>query len=103
MKALIEQTLSLFPEYIDISDGEALEDNGFWSKNLSGAWYGAEDKNGDDTNDVSYMIWAIYRLLHRKSRASYLQGVYTVHLDSFSFQEIEREYDKVMAEVDASD
>ena len=102
-RSLMEHTLALFPDRIDISDGEARGDNGFWSKNLSDAWNGAEDKNGDEREDVGFMIWAIYRLLHSRSRENYLKGIYTVRPDEFSFREIEKEYREALEAADAAE
>ena len=98
IKSLIERALALFPDIIDISDGELRNDNGFFSTNLSDAWNGAEDKNGVTNNDVAYMIWAIYGLLHRKSRENYSKGIYTVNLSELSIDSIEKEYIKVKNE-----
>lgn len=95
IKLLIEHTLTLFPDSIDISDGELRNDNGFFSKNLANAWHGAEDRNGVIGNDVDLMIWAIFRFLHRKSRENYLKGIYTVTLNELSIYSIEKEYNKV--------
>ena len=100
IKALAEKTLALFPDIIDISDGEVMDDNGFFSKNLSDAWDKAEDRNGVTGNDVAFMIWAIFGLLHRKSRENYLKGIYTVTLNEISIESIEKEYKNVIEESD---
>ena len=92
IKLLIEHTLTLFPDSIDISDGELRNDNGFWSKNLSDAWHKAEDRNGVPGNDADFMIWAIYGLLHRKSRENYSNGIYKITLSEISIDSIEKEY-----------
>ena len=100
IKLLIETTLALFPDSIDISDGELLSGNGFFSKKLSDAWHCAEDRNGAMGNDVDFMIWAIFRLLHTKSRKNYSKGIYTVTLNEISIDSIENEYNKVIKESD---
>ena len=102
VQLLIKHTLTLFPDRIDISDGEVREE-GFWCKNLSTAWWEAEDKNGDDGNDVAFMIWAIYGLLHRKSRANYLKGIYTVALDELSWDSIKKEYCRVIEDAEQAE
>ena len=51
IEKLIQDTLKLFPEEIDISDGELRNDNGFFSQKLSKAWHSAEDKNAIAIND----------------------------------------------------
>lgn len=98
IKSLIEHTLTLFPDSIDISDGELRSGNGFFSKNLSDVWNKAEDKNGVAENDVFFMIWAIYGLLHRKSRENYSNSIYTVSLCDLSIAGIEKEYIQVINE-----
>ena len=100
VELLIKHTLTLFPNHIDISDGEVSSDNGFFSRNLSAVWWGAEDKNGNDYDDVAFMIWAIYGLLHRKSRENYLKGIYTVTLDELSLDSIEKAYRKAVEEAE---
>ena len=98
IKALAEKTLTLFPNVIDISDGELRDDNGFYSKNLSDAWHKAEAKNVITGNDVDFMIWAIFGLLHRKSRENYLKGIHKVTLKEISIESIEEEYKNVIKE-----
>ena len=95
IKSLIERASALFPDSIDVSDGELRSDNGFFSTNLSDVWHSAEDKNGVVGNDVDAMIWAIYGLLHRKSRENYLKGIHTISLNEIGFDNIEKEYFKV--------
>lgn len=95
IKSLMERALRLFPDSVNISDGEILSGNGFFSKNLSSAWHEAEDRNGAAGNNVDFMIWAIFRLLHRKSRENYLKGIYSVTLSEISIDSIEKEYNKV--------
>ena len=99
VQLLIKHTLTLFPDRIDISDGEESE-QGFWCKNISAAWWGAEDKNGNDYDDVAFMIWAIHRLLVKKSRENYLKGIYTVTLDEISLDSIEKEYHRVIEDAE---
>lgn len=98
INGLIENSLALFPVCIDISDGELLDDNGFLSKNLSDVWHQAEEKNSVTGNDVDFMIWAVYRLLHRKSRENYSKGIYSISLNEISLESIEEEYRKVKGE-----
>ena len=100
IKPLAEKTLVLFPDIIDISDGELRSDNGFFSKNLSDAWHKAEDKNGITGNDVDFMIWAIFGLLHRKSRENYSKDIHKVTLKEISIESIEEEYKNVIKESD---
>ena len=100
LKVLINKTLNLFPHVIDISDGELGTDNGFYSKKLSTAWRRAEDKNGVVNNDVAFMIWSIFGLLHRKSRANFCNGIYNVCLNEITYQDIESEYKKVLKEAE---
>ena len=99
IKLLIEHTLALFSDCIDISDGKLRADNGFFSQNLTDARNSAEDRNGATDNDVAYMIWSIYRLLHRKSRENYSKCIYTVTLSELSIVSIEKEYIKVINEL----
>ena len=102
VQLLIKHTLTLFPDRIDISDGEVYE-KGFRCKNISAAWWGAEDKNGNDSNDVAFMIWAIHRLLVRKSLENYLKGIYTVALDELGWDNIEKEYCKVIEDAEQAE
>ncbi len=98
LEVLINKTLNLFSDVIDISDGELGNDNGFYSRNLSAAWRRAEEKNGVVNNDVAFMIWSIFVLLHTKSRANFCNGVYKVCLNEITCQDIENEYKKVLKE-----
>lgn len=85
---LIEYTLSLYPDEIDISDGELRTDTGFYSKNLSDAWHGAEDINEDGREDVDFMTWSIYGVLHRKCREDFRKGIYKIKLSDLSIETI---------------
>ncbi len=98
LEKLINDTLKLFPETIDISDGELSGDNGFFSRTLSNVWRSAEDKNGICGNDVDFMIWSIFRLLHRKSRENFNHGLYSVCLNEINNEDIENEYQRSIEE-----
>ena len=95
---LIRDTFKLFPEAIDISDGELRDDDGFFSQELSKSWHRAEDKNTVTGNDVDFMIWSIFRVLHRKSRKNFAHGIYCVSLNEIDMEELQIEYQTVLKE-----
>lgn len=88
LESLVNDTLKLFPETIDISDGELRSDEGFYFQTLYNAWHSAEDKNGISDNDIDFMIWSVFRLLHRKSRENFINGIYRVSLNEINKEDI---------------
>ena len=100
IEKLIQDTLKLFPEEIDISDGELRNDNGFFSQKLSKAWHSAEDKNAITGNDVDFMIWSVFGLLHKMSRENFSKGIYSVSLNDINHEELKQKYKKALKEAE---
>ena len=100
IEKLIQDTLKLFPEEIDISDGELRNDNGFFSQKLSKAWHSAEDKNAITGNGVDFMIWSVFGLLHKMSRENFSRGIYSVSLNDINHEELKQEYKKALQEAE---
>lgn len=96
IQKLAEDALKLFPSTIDISDGELRGDNGFYSASLSNAWDEAEKKNGVSGNDMDFMIWSVFKLLHIKSRDFFAKGIYNVSLEDIEMYDLKAEFNKVM-------
>ena len=90
--ALIEKSLKLFPDTIDFSDGELSGYNGFYSNTLSKAWDRAEDQNISKDENIDFMLWSIYGVLHKKCRCVFEQGVYLINVYELDYTEIYREY-----------
>ena len=95
---LIKDALKLFPEIIDISDGELRDDNGFFSWELSKVSDRAEESTGTTGNDIDFMIWSVFGVLHRMSRENFAKGIYTVSLNDIDMEELEKEYYKAIEE-----
>lgn len=89
---LFKNTLKLFPEIIDISDGELRGDGGLFSQTLSNVWRLAEKTTEVSKPDADFMIFSIFRLLHKKDRENYAEGIYSVSLDEIDIKEIKKEY-----------
>ena len=92
---LIKDTFKLFPEIINISDGELRDDDGFFSCELSKAWHRAEESTGTTGKDIDFMIWSIFRVLHRKGRENFVHGIYCVSLNEIDMEELQMEYQTV--------
>ena len=88
---LISKGLQLWPESIDISDGELRSGGGFFSHNLSAAWSTTEDNVCGD-NDLNFMVWAIFRVLHEAARKKFKKKEYTIFLHEISAKIIEQQY-----------
>ncbi len=100
MEKLIERTFDLYPQLIDIADGELRGKKGFWSKNLSDAWHNAEELNMPHSEEIDFMIWAVYGELRTKSIENLKKGIKTVGLSELSHIEISRRYIKSCLEAD---
>ncbi len=97
---LIKSALKLFPEVIDISDGELRDDNGFFSWELSKACDRAEESTGTTGNDIDFMIWSVFGLLHRMSRENFAKGIYYVSLNDIDMEELTKEYQRALQEAE---
>ena len=100
VEKIIETTFNLYPYEIDISDGELRGKNGFWSKKLSDAFHNAEELNTPDSEEIDFMIWAIYSELHTKSIENFKRDIKTVDLSELSHIEISKRYIKSCLEAD---
>ena len=100
LEPLIEKTIRLFPETIDISDGSLQGKQGFYSKKLSDAWHNAEVLNEPYSGEIDFMIWAIYGVLHSKSKEKYKKGFMSVNVLSLSYDKIKERYIKSSLEAD---
>ena len=96
---IYELVLGFFPEKIDISDGSQLEEAAsFQSFNLSEAWDNAESRV--KSNAEGYLVWAIYRILHKKAKEESGNGNRTLNIRSISKSEFEQEYRRVLKEAE---
>ncbi len=100
IERLIQDTLKLFPEEIDISDGELRNDNGFFSQNLSKAWHRAEESTGTTGCDIDFMIWSVFGMLHNMSRENFAKGIYYVSLNDINYEELKLIYIKALREAE---
>jgi hypothetical protein len=98
--SLVENTLKLFPDTIDFSDGEPPLNNGFYSANLDHAWNYAQELNAANNVNIDFMIWAIYGVLHQKCIELYNSKVYSVNLCDLDLNKIYDEYIKAYREAD---
>ncbi len=94
LDSLLNETIKLYPEIIDISDGELRGKKGFWSKNLSAAWHNAEEINEPYSQEIDFMIWAIYGEFHAKSIENFRKGIESVSISELSRSEIIKRYIK---------
>ncbi len=99
-KSLVSDALKLFPESIDISAGELRGKNGFWSENLADAWHNAEKGNLLNSQELDFMIWSVYGVLHKQSIKNFKEGIMTVTLHELNPDEIRHEYIKAWIEAD---
>ncbi len=100
VEKLIERTFDLYPKLIDIADGELRSKKGFYSKNLSDARLNAEELNMPHSEEIDFMIWAVYGELHTKSIENFKKGIKTVNLSELSYIEISRRYIKSCLKAD---
>lgn len=100
VEKLIEKTFELYPQVIDISDGELRGKKGFWSENLSDAWHNAMDLNVPYSEDLDLMIWAVYGELHTKSRDNFKKGIMAVNLSELRNNKVSRRYIKSWLKAD---
>ncbi len=91
---LIEKVFALYPQIIDISDGELRDNNGFWSANLSDARHHAEESNVPYSQEIDFMIWAVYGELHTKSIENFKKGIKAINLSELNHIEISKRYIK---------
>ena len=94
---IISECLQLWPKSVDISDGELKSDNGFYSPNLSTAWWDAEDKTITGS-DLDFMVWAIFGVLHKLAREKFIEKKYVVLICELNHDDIMQEYIKAKKE-----
>ena len=100
LSILVNETLKLYPETIDISDGQVRGKKGFWSRNLADARLNAENLNISASKETDYMIWAIYGELHTKSIELFRMGLKSVYLLDLNRNEIIKRYIKAYLEAE---
>lgn len=100
LSILVNETLKLYPETIDISDGQVRGKKGFWSRNLADARLNAENLNISASKETDYMIWAIYGELHTKSIELFRMGLKSVYVLDLNRNEIIKRYIKAYLEAE---
>lgn len=100
LSILVNETIKLYPETIDISDGQVREKKGFWSRNLADARLNAENLNISASKETDYMIWAIYGELHTKSIELFRMGLKSVYVLDLNRNEIIKKYIKAYLEAE---
>ncbi|MCL2023093.1 MAG: hypothetical protein FWG82_01840 [Oscillospiraceae bacterium] len=91
LKNNITKAIQLWSSLIDISDGKLLSDNGFLSNNFSIAWDSAEKKAYGDV-EIEFIIWTIFKVLHKLARKKYEKGSFTVYVNEITTEDIEKAY-----------
>jgi len=71
-----DEAIKGWPEKIDISDGQLLGDNAFFSGNLWKLHLEIEDKLPEEDVWLDMMSWSIYNVLHKKAIESVKNGIY---------------------------
>ena len=51
-------------------------------------------------DDQRFMIWSVFRVLHRKSRENFAHEIYCVSLDEIDMEELQMEYQTVLKEAE---
>ena len=100
LSILVNETIKLYPETIDISDGQFRGKKGFWSGNLADARLNAENLNISASKETDYMIWAIYGELHTKSIELFRMGLKSVYVLDLNRNEIIKRYIKAYMEAE---
>ena len=100
LSILVNETIKLYPETIDISDGQFRGGKGFWSRNLADARLNAENLNISASKETDYMIWAIYGELHTKSIELFRMGLKSVYVLDLNRNEIIKRYIKAYLEAE---
>ena len=100
LSILVNETIKLYPETIDISDGQVRGKKGFWSRNLADARLNAENLNISASKETDYMIWAIYGELHTKSIELFRMGLKSVYVLDLNRNEIIKRYIKAYLEAE---
>lgn len=95
---LIRDALNLFPKTIDISDGELRSDEAFFSNNLSETWHKAVESTGTTGENIDFMIWSVFGLLHKIARDNFERGIYQVAIEDIDIDSLKNEYLKSIEE-----
>jgi hypothetical protein len=84
LKQKFKQTLEMYPEKIDISDGKISIESGsegFHSKNLISYYEAAEEKAGLAGEWESLFVWIIFQSLHEKAKTLFKNGIVKIERD----------------------
>lgn len=71
LKKIFDETYSLYPEYINISDGLLDERDGFYSKRLSTVHENAEIVSEQFGEWHSLFVWIFYKIIHAESKSCF--------------------------------
>ena len=95
MTELTAKSLQLWPESIDISDGEIKSGFGFYSYNLTIAWWDADEKACKD-DDIRFMVGAIFGALCKIVRKKFINGEHIVSIRELNVDDIEQRYQEAV-------
>ena len=86
------EIIKIWPKSIDISDGSKLNDNGFYSENLSNIWRQVETNIDEKDTDGDFMGWLIFKALHKKAIQKFSVKEYEIYTNEITIANIEEEY-----------
>lgn len=99
---LYNEALEMWPDNIDISDGQANE-QGILFKNLSDIWHNIEAIAKERGEWYDLMTWIIFSNFHRAAKNSFLKGDYSINKENISSHDVKVDLIKNLKEPDYED
>jgi hypothetical protein len=84
------ETILLWPNKIDISDGRNIDTEGGLFPNLSKEWRKAEIQAEELAEWHQLMVWAIFSQLHLRAVERYMQGVTEMITSDCNLEKLEK-------------
>lgn len=98
---LYNSTLALWPDCIQIDDGELIGDEGGYFPKLNKVWGEVEQKSRSISEWHGLMVWAIYGTLHSIAKRKINQGFKEILLKEIDAQEVENIFRQNLLSPDA--
>ena len=95
------ETITLWPNEIDISDGRNLDRDGGYFPYLSEQWSKAEKQAEDLSDWHKLMVWAIFSELHQQAIEACEKGDKELVIADCDLQNIERIFVENLFDIDA--
>ena len=89
---LFKIVINKWPNVIDVSDGVLIDNDGFYSNNLSNAWTKLEETVGQEDEWRELMTWSMYNVIHYHSSVLFKDGFFFIKPNEIDINQYKKRF-----------